>query len=349
MVSCGESWLSGDSRHFDDLLEDVRRAPLVLFVGAGVTAGILPTWDDLLEELLDEAIDDFFSLECSPNERKRLKRFLMGSRTLSTYERATIIKTFLGDQYLSVLRHKLYFGATKYERRPTPFLGAVAALCASPHVSAVVSYNYDNILIEQVKIRGRDAFAVCGPHQYYAGNAGLPVYHVHGFLPPSDSPPESHDSLVILSQDEYMHNLLEPFSWQTTTQLHFLRNCTCLFLGTSLTDFNMARILNHAKSYSRRRSAYVLMCAHSLLRKSWPTRFRDGNLKSNRVYQYLIRIHGTLFHDLGVKLILSGADYDSLAENVARLMTHCDKSGREPRLCPGDVASHGEHLERGRK
>lgn len=41
------------------LCNDIKRTPLVLFVGAGVNAGIAPQWGELLRRLLRRAINNF--------------------------------------------------------------------------------------------------------------------------------------------------------------------------------------------------------------------------------------------------------------------------------------------------
>lgn len=128
----------------------------------------------------------------------------------------------------------------------------------------------------------------------------LPVYHVHGFLPRQSRSVSSDSTEIVFSQEEYHAFTLEPFSWQVTTQLYFLRNYVCLFLGTSLRDMNMVRLASHAKAHGKRLSAYVLMARSDVLRES-DTNTYDANKKEN---VFKVRVMSSLCDDIGVRLIL---------------------------------------------
>ena len=49
---------------------------------------------------------------------------------------------------------------------------------------------------------------------------------------------------VVFSEDAYHSQFIDPFSWSNLVQLNHLNNSTCLFIGISLTDPNMRRLLD---------------------------------------------------------------------------------------------------------
>ncbi|MGH8810051.1 MAG: SIR2 family protein [Noviherbaspirillum sp.] len=72
----------------------------------------------------------------------------------------------------------------------------------------------------------------------------LPIYHVHGYLPRTGKVPE--DVEIVFSEDAYHNQFIDPFSWSNLIQLNKLTQNTCLFVGVSLTDPNLRRLLDVA-------------------------------------------------------------------------------------------------------
>jgi hypothetical protein len=144
----------------------------------------------------------------------------------------------------------------------------------------------------------------------------LPIFHVHGFLPQKTRPLDPKMALVVLSYEEYYQTMLEPFSWQTGVQLHFLRSFTCLFLGISLRDADMLRLLSHAQHYSQQKAQYILMCRQDLIGDS------DTDWIDNK-----IRIRATLFDDFGIRLLFSGNKHGTLIPVVQSIGKYLDSLG----------------------
>jgi hypothetical protein len=329
-----------DSKNFRDLIRDVKRTPLVLFIGAGVNANLIPTWSALLNELMDIVTDRIIAISGGDsNHKKELKDALSSKEEHSDYERATLAKVILGTQYPVYLRSILYkevkkrkllnsyFHHKENESRnnnDTRFLREVVKLCKSRRVKAIVSYNYDDILQEAIndeKENPRKAFNICGPKTKVAlPDDALPIYYVHGYIPNEVRAP-SRDSMIVLSLDEYFQNMLEPYSWQTTTQLHFLQNYVSLFIGTSLTDWNIMRMLSTAKKYSVLGSVYCIM--------------KSIEYKNKKINRYIPnRVKATLLNDLGVKMIVTENNgYDSIYEAIRILRDKMSEYDKEQTIC----------------
>ena len=70
----------------------------------------------------------------------------------------------------------------------------------------------------------------------------IPIYHPHGFLPRKKTLTAKNE--IVFSEDAYHSQFIDPFSWGNLVQLNHLNNSTCLFVGISLTDPNMRRLLD---------------------------------------------------------------------------------------------------------
>ena len=52
---------------------------------------------------------------------------------------------------------------------------------------------------------------------------------------------------VVLTEDDYHQVYSEVFDWSNVEQLHALTRCTCFFIGLSLNDPNLRRLLEIAQ------------------------------------------------------------------------------------------------------
>jgi hypothetical protein len=55
---------------------------------------------------------------------------------------------------------------------------------------------------------------------------------------------------IVFSEDTYHTQFIDPFSWSNLIQLYKLMNNICLFVGLSLTDPNLRRLLDISKRKS---------------------------------------------------------------------------------------------------
>jgi hypothetical protein len=142
-------------------------------------------------------------------------------------------------------------GAGKYG-----FLCSVARLCLRREVVAVVTYNYDTLLEQAVEFLSKHRPEMARQpisigrqiaHAVRAQTGGqgalLPVYHVHGCLHPPRRSRGLADVPVVISQRDYARAGRDPHSLEDSSQLHFLRSYPCLFLGLSMVDWDILRLL----------------------------------------------------------------------------------------------------------
>ena len=71
------------------------------------------------------------------------------------------------------------------------------------------------------------------------------MYHVHGIVFPKRENSSVED--IVLSENDYHRVYSEVFDWSNVEQLHALSRCTCFFIGLSLNDPNLRRLLEIAQ------------------------------------------------------------------------------------------------------
>ncbi len=311
--------------NLDNLVEDLKTSNLAVFVGAGVTCEVTGvTWKELVSNLLKSAVNAFFAGERDKGDPDELISWLDRKKkdcSFTQYEQATLIRRFWGDQYLYRLQAEIYKkqrSFSKEELPKYPMLQRVAELCLR-RASVVINYNYDFFLDQAMKALEQDGpqtEIIFGPvdlrKKVSVKKRMLPVYHVHGRLVPSEIPPNGVEAAIVLCQEDYFKMMLEPFCWQTVTQVQCLRDYTCLFVGTSLTDLNMLRMLQHAYAYKATHSAYVVFSADNLV--------KDRKLKKMKQ-----RVYSTLLDDMGVRIILSDGGLSQLPQKIEELNNRLDK------------------------
>lgn len=195
---------------------------------------------------------------------------------------------------------------------------------------AVVTYNYDKFLTMAVEVlyehkdkllsdkerkvleknqRWRNGIQIeevygnINNSQQY--NDILPVYHIHGYLPPFNEPFSNDGNQIVLSMEEYYDNFRNVYSWQTATQLHFLCHFTCMFIGISLSDINPQRMVRYASSIGNNDKVYFLHAStKNYLRKTQPEDYRS--------YIQMMGIKNAFFTNYGLTPIFEPNGYKEL-------------------------------------
>jgi hypothetical protein len=234
-----------------------RTRSLVPFLGAGASIERgLPSWQTLVVELLvEDASKTRPFKKLPPDEQRALatwmaQRFaydpLILSRAVKNADRRRLKRRKLSGEraFLEAVRRHLYAGL-KPSRTPTT-LDAIAELidrgAHEGRIPAVVTFNFDDLL-EQELARRKVHFHVVGSDRR-APRKGLPILHVHGFLPRRGPLPESPG--LVFTEDDYHQLSSSVFHWALTELVGHLRHHTALFLGLSMSDRNLRRLLDAA-------------------------------------------------------------------------------------------------------
>lgn len=206
-----------------------------LVLGAGVSKSLgLPLWDELLQRLLD-SLKDKRSL--SINDKSACLDDSSGSALI----KARYIKSFYTDAKLSMvsdIREILYQSIGDDDR----LIKSIVSLIKTNNVEAVITYNFDDLLEDALQKAGIANTPVDRSNRPIPG--AIPILHTHGFIPRLTD--QSYDSNVVLSEDDYHSLYMDTFHWANVEQLHALTQTTCFFIGLSLKDPSLRRLLDIA-------------------------------------------------------------------------------------------------------
>lgn len=216
-------------------INDFNRYDSVLFTGAGVSASAkIPDWQSLLRHLLTDGniitSDDFDSVFKSMD----------GSNLLAA---RYIEKSLNADKKTIVEKIRLLL----YPNDNYPESSLIKTICdliiGQKNLRSVITYNYDTLIEDCLRAKGKSCFSVYKNSRDESNS--FPVYHVHGivFRENDNELPED----VVLTENDYHRVYSEVFDWSNVEQLHALTRCTCFFIGLSLNDPNLRRLLEIAQ------------------------------------------------------------------------------------------------------
>jgi len=240
------------------LRHHLRQGELVLVCGAGVSvAAGVPTWPVLLNDLLASLFGKKLEhAEHTAETRRRLARLYQEEFNSSPLVVAQYLKNGLGNDFLDHIRTALY----QHSPSGSAFIDAIVELCrpqrSGDALRSIVTFNFDDLIehnLASQHIRHRAVFA----EGHKAGRAELPIYHVHGYLPRFGELTLEHE--VVFSEDAYHSQFIDPFSWANLIQLTHFGQHVCVFIGLSMTDPNLRRLLDVSmrKNPDRKANHYI--------------------------------------------------------------------------------------------
>ena len=142
------------------------------------------------------------------------------------------------------LAHELYeFEEAKSFNDPDSTLyKCVNFLSTHPKVE-VITYNYDTNLEYLCKKRN---LLYCSTYEDSCCSikeSSINIYHVHGLLPYGKYNEARYTQSLVFNESDYYDLYNSPYSWNIAKQLHDFKFNVCFFLGISLTDPDMKRLL----------------------------------------------------------------------------------------------------------
>ncbi len=173
----------------------------------------------------------------------------------------------------------------------------------SEGVKAMVNYNFDDLVDEMIRQGGIPCSTIGSPSDRAAPNA-LPCYHVHGVLPLRAYAKSLRTPLnwkrprgdFVFSEEEYHRQYAEPFRWSNLVQTSLLGAYDGLFVGLSMEDPNIRRLLDAThRQYPRRRN-YAILKRHRPLHHA-------GRSVKDIVTNLFEDIEANSFIDIGINVI----------------------------------------------
>ncbi len=224
---------------------DFKNNPVTLFLGAGVSQNAgLPGWSALLKELKKKAQIGSRSLKSVGYNK--LCSDCGGSYIILARLLKHLFSGDGGEAKLKDVLHGILYG--KYNgrniKRERDAIDVISEWVRDKKVDSIITYNYDSLVedtLDMLKVEADSVYKLSPP------SGKFPIHHVHGFLP-YDMP--LLKSTPVLSEDEYHDFYNQAYNWANVEQLHALNRSTCLFIGHSLTDPNLRRLLDIAQGQS---------------------------------------------------------------------------------------------------
>ena len=204
--------------------DSISKNKITLFLGAGVSASAgVVTWDSLIEQLCIK--------KKMPKIDSDIDSVIKGRYIIDEYSKEN---HFLSDDFYNDMRNILY-----KRKRQSKLIDEIANLAVIKDVESIISYNYDDLVEQEIR-KQKQCNSVYDKSRPY-GKDFLPIYHVHGFIPESK---KENWSPIILGEREYHKVYQESYNWSNVEQLHALCRNVCLFIGLSMNDPNLRRLID---------------------------------------------------------------------------------------------------------
>ncbi len=209
-------------------------------LGAGVSIDArLPNWETLLRGLVSQA-NKKYKLSLDENDYQHIFQDCGYSSIITGRLMHTLYKDNDKD-FKSGIRKALY---QDKEYRPGPLAESISRLIKYKYnhksLTSVITYNYDDLIEKALNAEKVMNVPVFGNQQ---PGAYIPVYHVHGYMPQDDDPL----STIVLSEKDYHEIYKQAYHWSNVEQLHAMQRSVCFFIGLSMTDPNLRRLLDIAQ------------------------------------------------------------------------------------------------------
>lgn len=240
---------------------DRKRISLVLGAGVSCSEGAL-SWKSLIANFESE-----LNSRCGINISQVLNK--IGDSDLIS---AQLYRELLTENtYYEIIFRSIYNNYKIPDKKYDTLANCIACLikkCAIARDFRVMTYNYDNYLEQYL-----DYYSVLYDVMFDSSNAqkgNIPIYHVHGYFPMIGYEKNSeqikfdfshykgiYTDSIKLTEDDYNTMYNDAYKWQIGTQLSFFRENKCLFIGCSLTDPNIRRLIRMAEKERKKHFAII--------------------------------------------------------------------------------------------
>ena len=298
-----------------------------LFLGAGVSMSAkMPSWKDLLKGLMGEVkllkeptLEAFKELSSHVLEECGDSNLIMGrylQKAISLYDSKVL--------FSELIQKYLY-----NDKNTSPLLMNLARIVQKKKVNEIITYNFDDLLeqnLAKINLRDNLDYTAISKDAEIRGHNTLPIYHVHGIIP-KEGPVDT----VVFSEEEYHKRYSTAYHWSNVEQLHALTRMHCFFVGLSMIDPNLRRLLDAAKDMNKSNGInhYAFLQRKNLenycipdVNKACKYVHVSGSLidkaKQKEIYDLNYAVIDSMFKDLGVNVIWY-EDHNDLPELVAKV------------------------------
>ena len=165
------------------------------------------------------------------------------------FVKGKVLKTSGFDVYKELNKEiYLYKEIRSFDDSSSTLYDCVSFIIKNPNID-VITYNYDTNLEYLCKKRGVRYNTVYDDNSFISKEAIVSIFHVHGLLPFEKYNESKFTDSLIFNESEYFYLYNNPYSWNISKQLHDFTFNNCIFIGISMTDPNMKRLLELSRNY----------------------------------------------------------------------------------------------------
>jgi hypothetical protein len=147
-----------------------------------------------------------------------------------------------------------------YDRHINIADSAATAIAKLHNVRRICSFNYDDVLLRALDAEQASYRLVFDGEEIVLDSPETLIFFPHGFLPEPNNTRYQSTRKIVFSEDDYHDLYASTDAWPNRILVTLLQTYTALFIGCSLQDPNLRRILHQiAKEPSSRvHYAYLL-------------------------------------------------------------------------------------------
>jgi hypothetical protein len=136
----------------------------------------------------------------------------------------------------------------------SPFAsGATGRWETNQKVGGILTTNYDNLVEGSFNSKYRKLLLkpvpLEGARETIEGKRVIPVYHMHGYFNYQKSPDKRDlEKLgMVIAEEDYYQTFYNLLGFSNVVAMSFMRRFPCIFIGCSMVDRNIRRILYHLR------------------------------------------------------------------------------------------------------
>jgi hypothetical protein len=250
----------------EQLLLEYEAGRVCLFVGAGISRGCgLPDWATLAAEVVDRIPERRIPLgeESAAWAAKRPIKYInpdgLSAQAKQHLKEAGALFSMRHLRGMSSIDLESLVTSVLYDRTIQVSGSAAAAIARLRNLKRVCSFNYDDVLLSAFDSEGLTYVSVLDGQEIPTDPDRTAIVFLHGFLP-NPRRRELHRTVrIVLSEDDYHDLYADENAWPNRTLMALVRGFTGLFVGCSLQDPNLRRLLHVAAKLPKRQSHYALL------------------------------------------------------------------------------------------
>lgn len=232
-----------------------------IFVGNGASIPFgSDNWSALIKNLVDRL--EPFHIE----KREHIENALSNSSyALSSFVKNVLVREETESKYIDALRFCIYRKYNNLMHNQKSLVKVIASAKEKYQFLPILTYNYDTFIERQFGKQAHKSLRYFSNDYNYESIddiVGNNVIHLHGYI----SYKENHSKGVILTDEEYFNAYLNEQNWVYKTQIDVLRNYTCLFVGSSMSDLFQMSLIQKARNgdLDGKWNCFALMCLKNL-------------------------------------------------------------------------------------